>query len=118
MNFIRGMVVNSRLFKAFCDDLEKEHRCLLFNTEVQWLSRGKVLLYVAELVTKVAVLLREHRSVELATLFEGNRFHWKVFYLADIFSLLNKLSYFLQGKKQISDRGCRGLRLKKEVIPM
>ena len=73
---------------------------------------------VAELVKEVAVFLREHGSVELATLFDDNRFQLKVFYLADIFSLLNELSYSLQGKKQISDRGCReGLRLQKEVIP-
>ena len=43
VNFIRGRAVNSRLFKASCDDLGKEHQYLLFHTEVQWLSRGKVL---------------------------------------------------------------------------
>ena len=34
VNFIRGRAVNSRLFKAFCDDLGKEHQYLLFHTEV------------------------------------------------------------------------------------
>ena len=85
---------------------------------MRWLSREKVLSWVSEFVTKVAVFFREHGPVELATLFDDNRFQSKVFYLADIFSLLNELSYSLQGKKQISDRGCReGLRLQKEVIP-
>ena len=99
VNFIRGRAVNSRLFKAFCDDLGKEHQYLLFHTEVRWLSQGKVLFRVAELVTEVAVFLREHGLVELATLFDDNRFQLKVFYLADpdIFSLLNELSYSLQG---------------------
>ena len=60
----------------------------------------QVLFRVAELVTKVAVFLREHGSVELATLFDDNRFQLKVFYLADIFSLLNELSYSLQGKNK------------------
>ena len=41
---------------------------------------------VAELVTEVAVSLREHGSVELATLFDDYRFQLKAFYLADIFS--------------------------------
>ena len=86
---------------------------------MRWSSRGKVLSRVAELVTEVAVFLREHESVKLATLFDNNRFQLKVFYLADIFSLLNELSYSLQGKKQISHRDCReDLRLQKEVIPM
>ena len=56
----------------------------------------------AELVTEVAVFLREHGSVELATLFDDNRFQLKVFYLAGIFNLLNELSYSLQGKNKSS----------------
>ena len=67
VNFVCCRVVNSRPFKAFCDDLGKEHQYLLFHTEVWWLSRGKVLSRVAELVIEVAVFLREHGSVELAT---------------------------------------------------
>ena len=100
MNFICGRAVNSRLFKAFCDNHEKEHQYLLFHTETRWLSRGKVLYHVADLVTEVAVFLREHGSVKLATLFDDNRFQLQVFYLADIFSLLNELSNYLQGKNK------------------
>ena len=37
VNFIRGRLMNFRLFKAFCDDLGKEHQYLLFHTEVWWL---------------------------------------------------------------------------------
>ena len=39
VNFIRGRAVNSRLFKAFCDDLGKEHQYVLFRIEVRWLLR-------------------------------------------------------------------------------
>ena len=98
VNFIRGRAVNSRVIKAFCDDLGKEHQYLLLYTEVRWLWRGKVFSRVAELVTEVAVFLREHASVKLATVFHDNRFQLKGFYLADIFCLLNELSYSLQGK--------------------
>ena len=62
---------------------------------MRWLSLGKVLSCVAELVTKIAVFLCEHGSVELATLFDDNKFQLKVFYLEDIFSLLNEFSYSL-----------------------
>ena len=96
MNFIRGKAVNYRLFKAFCDDLEKKHQYLIFHTEVRWLSWGKVLSRIAELVPEVAEFLREHGSVKLTTLFDDNRFQLNVFNLADIFSLLNELSYSLQ----------------------
>ena len=101
VNFIRGRAVNSRSFKIFFDDFRKKHQYLLFHTEVQWLSREKVLSRVAELVTEVAVFLREHGSVERATIFDDNRFQLKVFYLADIFSVLNELSYSLQGKTNL-----------------
>ena len=100
VNFIRGRAVNSRLFKAFCDDFGKEHQYLIFHSEVSWLSRGKVLSHVAELVTEVTGFLREHVLVKLATLFDENTFQLKVFYLADIFSLLNEFSYSLQGKNK------------------
>ena len=60
----------------------------------------KSALRVAELVTKIAVFLREHGSVDLATLFDDNRLQLKVFYLGDAFSLMNELSYSLQGKNK------------------
>ena len=69
VNFIRGRAVNSQLLKAFCDDLGKEHQYLLFHTKVRWSSRGKVLSRVAKFVTEVALFLREHESVKIATLF-------------------------------------------------
>ena len=34
VNFIRGRAINFRLFKAFCDDLGKEHQYLFFHIEV------------------------------------------------------------------------------------
>ena len=51
-------------------------------------------------ITEVAVFLCEHRSVELATLYDDNRFQLKVFYLENIFSLLNEPNYSLQGKSK------------------
>ena len=38
--------------------------------------------------------------MEFAALFDNNRFQLKVFYLADIFSFLNELSYSLQVKNK------------------
>ena len=39
-------------------------------------------------------------TMELATLFDDNRFQLKIVYLADIFNLLNELSYSLQRKNK------------------
>ena len=60
----------------------------------------KVLSRVAELVIKAAVFLRKHGSVELVTLFDDNRFQFKVLYLEDIFSILNELGYSLEEKNK------------------
>ena len=46
------------------------------------------------------MFLREHGSGKLATLFHGDRFQLKDFYVAYIFSLLNELSHSLQGKNK------------------
>ena len=78
---------------------------------------GKVLSRVAELVTEVGVFLREHGSVELATLFDDNKFQLKVFYLADIFNLLNEFSYSLQEKTNLRQRLQRRSPLSKRSYP-
>ena len=57
--------------------------------------------------------------MELATLFDDNRFQLKFFYLADIFSLLNEFSYSLQGKnKSQIEIAEKVSAFQKEVIPM
>ena len=65
---------------------------------------GNVLSCVAELVTEVAMFLREQGLAELATLFDDNRLQLKIYYLADIFNLLNELSYYVQGKNKSQKR--------------
>ena len=62
---------------------------------------AKVLYRDAELITEVAMFLCEHGPVELAALFDDNRFQLEVFYLADLFSLLNEFSYSLQERTNL-----------------
>ena len=97
VNFICGRAVN---IQNILPRPWKEASVPFFHTKLRWLSRGKALTRVAEFVTEVAVFLREHGSVELATLFHDNRFQLKVFYLADTFSVLNEFSYSLEGKNK------------------
>ena len=55
---------------------------------MRWLSQGKVLFHVEELVTEVAVLLCEKGSMELTALFDNGKFKLNNLYVADIFGLL------------------------------
>jgi len=54
VNFIHGRAMHSQLlFKALFEDLGKENQYLLFHTEVQHSSQGKLPSCVAELVAEV-----------------------------------------------------------------
>nr|CAI5849659.1 unnamed protein product [Callosobruchus analis] len=39
-NYIKSTALNSRLFTLLCEDLDSDHKILLFHTEVRWLSKG------------------------------------------------------------------------------
>jgi hypothetical protein len=55
-NFIKSRPTKSRIFQALCEEMGSLHNCLLTHTEVQWLSRGKILVRLFELRAKIAVL--------------------------------------------------------------
>lgn len=96
VNTIKSKALNSRLFKALCEEMGSEHTKLLFHTEVRWLSRGKVLTRLFELRDEVTLFM--HQTDDL---FERmHDFQWlaKLSFLADIFSFLNALNLALQGK--------------------
>ena len=49
VNYIKSRPLNTRLFRALCDEMGAELSGLLFHSTVCWLSRGKVLERVATL---------------------------------------------------------------------
>lgn len=42
VNFIKARPLNAKIF-SLCEDMESNHETLLVDTEMRWLSRGKVL---------------------------------------------------------------------------
>ena len=40
VKFVKTSALNTRLFKVLCEDLGSDPTCLLYHTEVRWLSRG------------------------------------------------------------------------------
>uniref|UniRef100_A0A3P9KVF1 BED-type domain-containing protein n=1 Tax=Oryzias latipes TaxID=8090 RepID=A0A3P9KVF1_ORYLA len=96
VNKIKAKPLNSRLFKAVCEEMGSEHTKLLFHTEVRWLSCGKVLTRLFELRDEVMLFL--HHSDELYDRMHDFQWLAKLPYLADIFSTLNTLNVALQGK--------------------
>ena len=97
INWIRGRALNHRLFKSLCQDFGSEHSVLLFHTEVRWLSRGRALTRFFELREEFKALLKE-RGYDLPKEMESQEFNQMLAYLSDIFTRMNDLSVFIQGR--------------------
>lgn len=50
VNFIKARHLNSRHFKLFCNGTGNEYETLIFHTIFRWLSRGKLLIRVLQLI--------------------------------------------------------------------
>jgi hypothetical protein len=98
VNFIKSRALNNRLFKTLCEEMGSEHNNLLLNSEVRWLSRGRVLKRVFELKGVISEFLKNEEKFQD---FENESFIAKVAYLADIFDQFNKLNLSLQSNDNI-----------------
>ena len=49
VNFIKARTLQSRLFTQFRQEMDLKFKCLVFHSEVRWLSRYKVLKLVCQL---------------------------------------------------------------------
>ena len=61
VNHIKGSPLNSRLFTSLCDDMQANHKQLLFHSSARWLSRGKVLSRVYKLRNELAMFLHDKK---------------------------------------------------------
>ncbi|GBN37523.1 SCAN domain-containing protein 3 [Araneus ventricosus] len=58
VNLIKARPKNSRLFGVLCHEMVSEHKQLLLHCEVRWLSRGKVMSRLFELLDELMVSFR------------------------------------------------------------
>jgi hypothetical protein len=52
VSHIKAKPTNARIFRILCEEMFSEHTSLLLHTELRWLPRGKVLVWVFELCTE------------------------------------------------------------------
>jgi len=96
VSFVKSSALNTRLFARLCEDLGSKHKCLLYHTEVQWLSRGNMTRRVFELKNELLAFFREKNS-NFKNDLESKAFVLMLAYLSDIFEALNNMNLFFQG---------------------
>uniref|UniRef100_A0A8C6QMA7 Zinc finger, MYM-type 6 n=1 Tax=Nannospalax galili TaxID=1026970 RepID=A0A8C6QMA7_NANGA len=96
LSFVKNNALDSRMLTILCEEMGAEHVNLPLNAEVRCLSRGRILTRVFELRHEIEIFLNQKHS-DLARYFHDEEWVAKLAYLADIFSLINKLNSSLQG---------------------
>ena len=57
INFIKSQPLRNRLFSQLCEAMDSKYECLLYHTELCWLSKGKVLKHLVLLKTQVLLFM-------------------------------------------------------------
>ena len=96
INYIKNIVLNTRLLKALCNEMGSDHKNLLFHLDVCWLSCSEVLRRLYELQKEVELFLLDKKS-DLSHYFQDKKWVVRLAYLSDIFSYINELNLKLQG---------------------
>jgi hypothetical protein len=96
VKFIKSSTSSSRIFTKLHFEMNAESTQLLLNTEVRWLSKGKVLKRVYDLHGELAVFFTEKVKIEFRDLFSQDEEFNQIAYLAGMFGLLNQLNISLQ----------------------
>ncbi|KAL6038956.1 hypothetical protein STEG23_010045 [Scotinomys teguina] len=96
LSFVKNSASDSQMLTILCEETGSEHVNLPLNAEVRWLSRGRILTRLFELRHEIEILLNQKHS-DLARYFHDKEWVAKLAYLADMFSLINKLNSSLQG---------------------
>jgi len=74
VNFVTMSALNTRFFKRLCEGLSSNHTCLLYHTEVRWLSRGNAARRLVELRDEILQYFREENHDFQADLEQGVRY--------------------------------------------
>lgn len=98
VNYIKGGDLNSRLFKELCEDMEADHKVLLYHTNVRWLSKGNVTARTFKLREEIKIFCEENDKTEFATWLKDEVWLLNLAYLVDIFGQLNRLNCQMQGR--------------------
>ena len=97
VNLIIALPKTERLFKVFCQDMNKDYVRMLLHTHVRWLSKGNCL---ERFIPLYNTLLDFGADREDFQFLKSNESKPLISYLADIFVKLNALNKELQGEQK------------------
>ena len=92
--------LNTRLFANLCAELGSDHKCLLFYTEVRWLSRGNMTRKIFELGNDLLEFY-EKRNHHFKNNLASTEFLSRLAYLSDIFDTASHIHMFFQDQNSI-----------------
>ena len=96
VNFIKSRPLRNRHFSQLCIAIDSEYECLLYHTEVRWLSKEKVLKRLVQLKTQVLSFMKTQNK-DFGFSFDYESWWLKGLFLSDLFDKLNHLNSSLQG---------------------
>ncbi|XP_077677617.1 general transcription factor II-I repeat domain-containing protein 2A-like [Eretmochelys imbricata] len=96
INSIREKPLQHQLFKALLEDVDDKQSDLILHTEVQWLSKGKVLACFLSLIEEIKEFLKS--TNQNFQQLEDSSWLMDLAFLTDITDKLNILNLKLQGK--------------------
>ena len=89
------MFIGSRI-KRFFEDLSSNFTCLLYYTEVRWLSKGNATRRLFELRDELLKFFKK-KNHDFQNDLESKDFLTRLAYLSDIFEVLNNFNLSFQG---------------------
>jgi len=101
VNYIRSNSLCHRQFKELLSEYDTHYNDLILHADVHWLSRGKVLARVNDLVDELKVFLAQKGKDDLLCHLESPIFLVRLAFLTDITHHLNTLNLQMQGRHQI-----------------
>ena len=100
VNYIKSRPIKSRLFEELCKSMDSQHVRLLMQTDVRWLSKGKVLSRVHELLKKLIVFFDKEKHERFCKYLRCELWMAKMEYLTEIFGQLNIVNSSIQGRNE------------------
>ena len=81
---IKTSALNTQLFKLLCEDLGLDHTCILYHTEVRWLSRGNTTKRLFEMKNEL-LLFFQQKNHDFQNDLEDEKFIARLAYLSDMY---------------------------------